>query len=192
LPSAYDQEFTSALSGWTTLGSLDVAVANDIPSHVRLRKTLTAYLSVDGIYRPAPTPPFTMTAKLTDYLHDGNYHNVGLMLAPSSPGPLFTFGPMFHSSNSFWTTFFSTFWANRTTRSSYNYPDGPYRKPYIRLVVASSTDVSCEISENGLVWWRKAANLNPGFTIANFGLFLTRHDGTMAPAEVVVDWIRFT
>jgi hypothetical protein len=41
------------------------------------------------------------------------------------------------------------------------------------------------------VWYTIATAQNPGFTVANVGLFVTGNDNSVA-AEVMFDWVRFT
>jgi len=197
-PSSYDDEFDTTdssdpITGWTTLGSFTALTSNVVPSHLRMYTSSSTSYNVNGIYKAIPSMPFTVTAKLTDYLHNANYQHIGIMLTEASPGKLFLYGPCSHTGHSFWTTFMYFVWNSRTSRSStYSEPDGPYRKPYIRLIVASSTDVTTQCSEDGLVWVTKSANVNPGFTIGNVGLFTTANEIGSIPIEVVVDWIRFT
>jgi len=189
-PSAYDDEFDATLSGWTTLGALDIADSNAIPSHLHLTKTLTVAMNGDGIYKACPSMPFTVTAKLTDYLHNANYSNVGLMVGEATPGKFMLFGPCFHSSYNWWTAFSYAVWNSRTSRASWVPSDGP-RQPYVRMIVASSTSVTMQVSGDGLIWVTKHTAINPGFTIGSAGFYITGNEGAFT-VELAADWIRFT
>jgi len=191
-PSSYDDEFDASLTGWTTLGSLDTLNANTIPSHLYMVKNTTSNMTVEGIYKAIPTMPFTVTVKLTDYFHSSNYQSVGLFVAEASPGKLFVFGPVSHTGHNFWTCYAYQVWNSRTSRSAtLNEADGPYRKPYVRLIVTSSTNITTQHSEDGLVWVTRHTSINPGFTVGNVGIYLTANEGTVR-MELAVDWIRFT
>jgi len=187
-PSGYDDEF-SALSGWTTLGTLDTLNVTDFASHVHIKRATGAW-DVDGIYKTCPSmaSSWTVTAKFTDYFAAANYQQCGLMLAEASPGKLYIFGPLYTGS----AAIYSTTWTNRTSRSGYESGVvNPVLYQYFRLIVASSTNVTCQISRSGIFWTTIFANRNPNFTIGNVGIAITTNDasGTMG---TIVDWIRFT
>jgi len=193
-PSAYDEEFDGDLSAWTTLGSPATSNATDAKSHYHLAVP-NGQWRVDGIYKACPSMPFTVTAKITDYLHSANYQQPAIMLGEASPGKLLLWGPLFHTAHAFWTTFVPLVWTNRTSRiglpSGGSETDGPYRKPYIRLIVTSSTSIATQFSEDGLVWVTAHAAVNPGFTVGVVGLGASSND-TTAGHDSMFDWIRFT
>jgi len=192
-PSAYDEEFDGDLSAWTTLGSPATSNATDAKSHYHLAVP-NGQWRIDGIYKAAPSTPFTVTAKITDYLHSGNYQHPGIMLGEASPGKIFLFGPISHTGHSFWTCYSSCTWNSRTSRATVHAEyDGPYRKPYLRLIVASSTSITTQFSEDGLVWVtaQTAVSPSPAFTIGSVGLVATSNDTTINH-ESFFDWIRFT
>jgi len=63
----------------------------------------------------------------------------------------------------------------------------------MRIIVASSTDVTLQVSMTGLGHWRAVAinNQNPSLTIANVGLVMGDVN-TASTVEAWFDWIRFT
>lgn len=191
-PSSDDDEFDAALSGWTTLGSLDTSEANVIPSHYHIAKTATGTFEVHGIYKAAPGVPFTVTVALPDYLLDTNYQHYAIMLADSTPTKLFLWGPLHQSANGV-PELLAANWNSRTSRGSFTEYTGTrvLAPKYLRLVVNSSTDLDLWWSHNGLVWKRQATAWNPGFTVANVGLALTGNDVSVT-AEAAFDWVRFT
>ena len=186
-PSAYDDEFDT-LSGWTTLGTLDTLNVTDFPSNVRMKRADSG-TAVNGIFKTAPSMPFTVTCKLADAAFDANYHWVGLLLTAASPGKLFTWGRVYSTTK--WVSYGP--WTNRTTRDA-GYVDTAALEywRYFRIVVTSSSSVSCEVSHNGLVWIAVGSGVNTTMTVANVGLFISQYTGGVALMEAVFDWIRFT
>jgi len=204
-PSAFDDEFT-ALSGWTTLGTLDTSNVTDFPSHWHVKRTNGA-LGLDGIYKTAPSMPFTVTAKLNasnlpqfsaGTASGANYHTAAILLTEASPGKCLTFGftvnaAVIYTTLYRWTTraSFATNVDASTGVSSLTAPTNTW--PYIRLVVASSTDVSGFISRDGFLWFPTVGqqNLTTNLTVANVGLAIC-DPGSGSTIEAVFDWIRFT
>lgn len=192
-PSSDDDEFNS-LSGWTTLGTLDTNNISDVPSHLHIKRTLGA-VGADGLYKTAPSMPFTVTIKFGAKLVQ-NYDSAGILLTEASPGKLCTFG-LVSNSATYYTSIYR--WTNRSTFSTNidvnsNVPtlsSLPY--PYIRLIVASSTDITGQVSHDGMYWHAPAgqSNVTSSLTVANVGVYI----GDAAAAgttEMYVDWIRFT
>jgi len=195
-PSATDDEFET-LSGWTTLGTLDTSNVTDFPSHWHVKR-VNAGVAIDGIYKAAPSMPFTVTAKLkaSNVAGGANYNMAGILLTESSPGKCTTFGLVSNTA-----TYYASIyrWTNRTTLATnidtslavstlYN-----NQFPYLRLVVASSTDISAYVSRDGFLWIAVTSqqNVTSGLTIANVGLAI----GDAAAAgtvEAAFDWIRFS
>lgn len=181
-----DDEFNSGLSGWTTLGSLDTADSNgDIKSHLHLLKDPSGF-QLDGIYKACPSIPFTVTLKVSDRIQLSG-REAGLFLAEAVPGKLYTFGHTFDA------TWDSGVWTNRTTRTSFASGDPNFGHPnrYLRIVVASSTSITIQFSQNALIWTTAATGLNPlgGSTVGSVGIFITAFAADRA--EGVFDWIRF-
>lgn len=183
-PTTSDDEFKTTLTGWTVLGSLDVAASNDIPSNLRIAKTTSGF-QIDGVYKSVPSLPFTVTAKVTDgYLVSGR--EIGLFVGEATPGKLWTFGTAYDA------YYDSGTWTNRTTRSGFSSGSNLGRHArYLRLVVASSTSLDAYVSDNGRVWTRVLTGVNPlgGSTLASVGFFATAF--AASPTEGVFDWIRF-
>ena len=184
-PSAYDDEF-DALTGWTTLGTLDVLNVTDFPSHLHMKRAVTSW-DTDGIYKAIPSMPFTVTAKIADCRYEANYQFHGLMLGEASPGKLFMFGPIWVNG----PHVYYTVWNSRTSRSSTLDADVGGLMRWIRMIVTSSTSVQCQYSRDGLIWLNYGTAQNPGFTIGSVGLAGNTNDlsGTV---DGFFDWIRFS
>jgi hypothetical protein len=189
-PSAYDEEFDAALSGWTMLGSPGTFDTSSVKSHLHLAVSAPGAFQVHGGYKACPSFPFTVTARLTDYRNDANYQHHALMLTDSTPTKLFTWGPVFQSSEGT-PEMIALNWNSRTSRGpGIEYPGTRQLPGYIAMVVNSSTSVDLWFSLRGLVWVQQAAAWNPGFTVANVGIAVTGNDGDVA-CDMVVDWLRF-
>ena len=191
-PSAYDDEFGAALSGWSALGTLDVSEANVLPSHYHLQTAAAGAWLVYGIYKTIPTPPFTVTTHIRSCLLNANYQNYGLMLAEAVPGKLMLFGNMFWNGND---NSGYGLWTNRTSRASWSgdsfiSPTGA-RAYFIRMIVTTLTNITLQTSVNGYIWRTIYTGVNPGFTAGNVGLFATPNDQSQK-LEAYFDWIRFT
>lgn len=190
-PSSYDDEF-EGYSGWTSFGTLDVANASDFPSHLHLKRNAVDSQALDGIYKTAPTAPFTVTTKLADMLFDVQYHFAGLVVGDGTPGKMMTAAVWYVGGVPY--TNVST-WTNRTTRSAntdtantYNW----YAPIYLRLVVNSATSFHFETSKNGMVWRRVATAYNPSLaSIAVVGIVQGGWNAGIT-MESVFDWVRFT
>ena len=182
-PSSYDDEFES-LSGWTTLGSLNTSNVTDFPSHWHVKKA-TIGLQIHGIYKAAPSTPFTVTAKFSDIMYAGNYNEYGLALGDSTPTAWWSMSLSVYPSP--WSIQ-NDVWTNNTSRSgATNYSQ--YDQPrYLRLIVNSSTSVDVRVSMNGLIWDPVVNALNPGFA-SKVGIVVSANG---VDAEAAVDWIRFT
>jgi hypothetical protein len=191
-PNAADDEF-NALSGWTTLGSLDINNVTDFPSNLHLGNTSIGY-AVNGIYKACPSIPFTVTAKLTDSYTASNYTQAALMLAESSPGKLYLLGPLFGGYTTLPSDLLNATWTNRTARSSVtdlNISVAMYGPFWLRMVVNSSSNIDLFYSWNGYVWYTKATATNPGFTVGAVGLAVAGNTSG-GKVEAVFDWIRFS
>lgn len=186
-PSTYDDEFDGSLAAWTVLGSLDVSNVSDFASHWHVRKA-TVGLQIHGIYKAAPSLPYAVVAKISDYtaIRAGNYTEYGLALGDATPTA--------------WCSFsFSTFnnslqrdtWTNNTTRASTaNGSTGDLQSlpPYLMVVVNSATSVDCYWSQLGLTWKKVFAGVNPGFTPVQIAVVISANGVT---AEAAIDYVRF-
>lgn len=182
-----DNEFNAALSGWTTLGSLDTADANGtFKSQLHLVKNTSGF-QLDGIYKACPSIPFTVTMKVTDRIQLTG-RQVGLFLAEAVPGKLYTFG---HAFDVIWD---SGVWSDRTTRTSFSSgaTNNGHPNKYLRIIVHSSTDIDIQISQTGWIWTTVASAVNPlgGTAVTKVGIFITSF--AAVKAEGLVDFIRFT
>lgn len=190
-----DDEF-EALSGWTTLGTLDTSNVTDVPSHWHAKRVNGA-VAVDGIYKTAPSMPFTVTAKLSasNVFLGANYNMVGILLTESAPGKLCTIGLVSNAAVIYSSVYR---WTNRTTLSTNidtstgrGTPLHPHA--YIRVLVTSSTSISVSLSDDGRQWWPVTSQqaVTTSLTVANVGLCIG--DGAAAgTVEAWFDWVRFT
>lgn len=187
LPHASDSEF-GALAGWSALGSLDTSNVTDAASHWHVVKA-SAGLQLHGIYKAAPTAPFTVIAKFADIIDNGNYTEYGLALGDGVPTAWRAV--TFSKFPSKWAMQQSA-WANNTSRSSAaNGSDtGSDNGPrYLRLVVASASSVTAFFSSTGLLWRASGlGTINPGFA-SQIGIVVSANG---VQAEAMIDWIRFT
>jgi hypothetical protein len=185
-PTGDDDEFKAALSGWTTLGSLNDSNTSDLYGHLHLRKA-TVGLQLHGVYKAAPSMPFTATIKLSDYsIRRGNYTNFGLAVGDATPTAWCSF-----TLGTFNNAVIRDTWTNNTTRASTangTNDDAREHPNYLRIVVNSSTSIDCWISTDGLVWTRELSGVNPGFTVSKIGIVVQANG---QEADSYFDWIRF-
>lgn len=197
-PGAQDDEFT-ALAGWTSLSTLDTSNVTDFPSNWHAVKNSPASQTLYGIYKTAPSMPFTVTAKINGCILSGNQSLVGILLTDATPTKLAHFGPMYNSGASGnKTEYFWSYYNSNGSRAGYveYFDNAPYLPAltaeilphYIRMVVTNSTTIAVAISMNGYLWTTLGTALNPAFTVANVGLAV----GNGAQVEAIFDWIRFT
>lgn len=203
-PDADDDEFDTTdtsdpMAGWTTLGTLDgLNINSHTLSHLYLKKNATSSTRVDGIYK-ARTPPFTVTARLSAHTIRADYSRAGIFIGAASPGDIETIAYIHVSNSSAYqgevldmaspTSYTATIAASSLVLINYTY--GRWLPVYLRIVVASSTDVTYQISLDGVFWSSVVANRNPGFTVGSAGLFLNPQNAS-TDVEAVFDWIRFT
>jgi len=181
-PHADDDEF-DALSGWTTLGSLDTLNVTDFDGFLHMRKN-TSGDRYDGIYKASPSVPYTVTMKVADRLWGSNYQFVGLMILDATPAKLFAFGVQIPSATASWQK------ANvGGARSSFSDVGYGQRARYIRLVVTSGSDVTTELSVDGFLWETIHANIDSGLTPTKVGIVLWTYSAVADDA--VIDYIRF-
>ena len=189
-PDSKDQEFDAALSGWSTLGTLDISEANVIPSNYHILKSATGAMTVSGIYRAfTPSYPFTVEWKLTDFLFNANYQMAGLMLLDATPTGFEIFA-LAHSTGNYDVIYQK--WASNTSRTSYS-DNLVFVRPlqYFRVVATSATSMALYVSANGLVWQTIATGINPGITVGHWGLGVSGNDNSVT-AEAAFDWVRWS
>jgi hypothetical protein len=187
-PHADDDEFT-AYSGWTTLGALDTLNVTDYPGHLHMIKN-TSGTQVDGIYKTSPSTPFTVTCKVSDRLKQAQFHWAGLFIGEAGgAGKLMTFG-LYETAAAGQTNWDVSPWTNRTTRGTPAQAALPIIWPkYVRMIVTSSTNVTSQVSSEGMVWVTVDASRNPGFTVAIIGAWISGY--AAIKMEATFDWIRF-
>jgi len=185
-PHADDQEFNAAITGETALGTLDTNSVSNYPGLIDIRRTAGAW-SVDGLYWPTPAIPFTLTAKIAGHNIVGAYQHAGIMILEAVPGKITTFAPAWEAA----LTTDVQAWTNRTTRAV-NSPNLAAFQPYFRIVVTSATSVTYQTLAMGGVygaWVDAVTAVDPGFTPANWGIFVLDYSGALT--KVAVDWVRF-
>jgi hypothetical protein len=189
---ANDQEFDAALSGNTTLGSLDTSNANsDALSHLHLVKNAAAAAAYHGEYWATPAAPFTVSAKISDAYLRANNNAVGIMVGEATPGAFVVLGievaTNLRMAAQRWTnntTFGATIGTNVTVLNH----QPPY---YLRIVVNSTTDLDFFYSQNGMVWMSHTEAYNPSLTVGSMGLLVKSASATY-PGEAMFDWLRVT
>lgn len=190
-PTTNDVEFKSSAdnSGFTVLGTLNTNTSNtDRLSALHIANTATGVFNVHGLYKAIPAMPFTVTIDLLEMQWDSNYQRTALMIAETTPGKLFLFGPAHQLAQNINMGY--TNWTNRTTRLSATDVGSGYRwQRYVRMVVTSSTSVALQGSTDGWLW-KAYATVNPGFTIGNIGIGITGEDNSVV-ADAYVNWMRF-
>jgi hypothetical protein len=174
---------TSGGNGWSALGSLDAADSNTKAlDHIWVRAPLDSSGSnYYGLYKACPTIPFTMTARLTDVVHDpGGYTRFGIAVstATASSASMCYIGSLWNG---------SAFQLEAAGLSTLNVTAPPV---LLRLVVHSSSSVDVYYSFGGALW-TLVGNTNPGFTVGSVVLFV-RQQNTSTKGEGAWDWIRFT
>lgn len=116
-PTAYDDEFTEgALAGkWTVVGNVShVSVSG---TYLSLRAQGTGGDYFDYIWETAPTPPYTITAKIAPTFYNSAYTYSGIIFGDSTGKVV-----MFQYNNGIAVAV--NYWTNNTTFNST--PVGPY------------------------------------------------------------------
>jgi hypothetical protein len=193
---ANDDEFDTTdtsdpMTGWTTMGSPTAHDINStVKSHYYLKQT-NATSALVGIYRAAPSTPFTVTVKVSDVAYSANYASAALFVGETTPGKMVRLETQYGNG------------AYRISVERFNSPsayvDNPYNAAnltgfaplYLRMVVTSSTSFAFYWSRGGMVWSAVATGYNPGFTVGSVGLNLTVENSSNT-CEAAFDWIRFT
>ena len=195
-PGAQDDEF-NALSGWTTLGTLDTSNVTDWPSHWHVKRT-TSGVEVNGLYKAIPSMPFTVTAKLDAALLTAAAHpSVGIMLLDATATAIRCFelgqagGGLDASLRRYTnrTTFSSAVDFGIITVNAVTAGVGPW---WLRLLVTSSSSVTFSISDDGFLFTPVTGliAIDPTITVTYVGLEISDPIGA-STTEAVFDWIRF-
>lgn len=186
----FDQNTSGTPSGWTAFNSPDTVNTNAVRSHLYIKANAASGDNIKAIYKACPTIPFTVTCKMSDYFIKANYTGAGLILLDSTPTKLLTLGAATNVNERFG----GTNWTNKTTVSGgagTDYVCTPWPNAYLRFVVNSSSNVDLYVSRGGRVWRSLGTAFNPGFTVANVGLYVNSNNASDA-GEAYFDWIRFT
>ena len=192
-PDADDDEFDTTdtsdpMTGWTTLGT---PTAHDINSTKRSHyyvKKAAGSISLVGIYK-AMSPPFTVTACLSSWIMAEGNARAGVFVAVASPGKIVEIG----RGSDDGATLYVDIWSSPTAFSSvHGSTAARSRYRYLRLVAASSTDLSALASQDGVLWEPIGTqNFNPSMTIGAAGLLIDPGASGIA-TEATFDWIRFS
>ena len=187
-PNASDEEFLTTPSGWTTFGSLDAFNITDFPgAGLHVLKNATGVYNLHGQLKPIPSMPFFMWWKVPDIQADTNYQELGSTLSAAGiDGPFFVWGGLVPS-NLYGYGIFNT----RTNRSAWGGDYGLGRRfQYCGIMVTSTTNLATYVSDSGFIWRPVQTGINPGFTITQFGPFVTGHDNSVI-VDGVIKFIRF-
>lgn len=186
----FDTPDTTPFANWTVLGS---PTAHDIDTTAADRyyvKWNAGTSGWGGIYKAVPSMPFTVTALLSGCSAQGDYSSAGLFIGEATPGKMEVVG---FAHGNLPRGYMMEYFTNPTTyagTAGYTVANRP-KKVFMKIVVASSTDVSYYVSEDGFTWVTITTARNPGFTVASVGLAAKCENGTYAN-EAVFEWIRFT
>lgn len=205
-PAAADEEFNQATSGvpsgWTALGSADIVNTADVASHLHLQAAAATGINFKGIYKAAPSIPFTVTTHVRAFRHPqvsaSGYAYVMLLVGEATPGVLFgiliyrdTAGTRIGAYKATSPTGTLTGFGTDVTLSS-GVSMLPPAELYMRLVVASSTNITAQFSTTGLpgTWITFAAAANPSFTVGSVALAVNSTNASHV-GEAYFDWMRF-
>lgn len=193
-PTGNDDEFT-ALTGWTTLGTLDTLNVTDRPGLLHMVKANSGGIYMDGIYKACPAVPFTVTARLRAFARNANYKSAGIFVGDGDPGKMYTVFLPQTTTYSGRATYDQAIFTNRTTRATvaeaYIDPVAGGWPEYMRMIVTSGTNVTLQYSMDKLVWVTVWSAQNPALgTPAVFGLWISGNAAGVG-AEAYFDWIRY-
>ena len=186
-------------TGWTNLSSAGFTTSNinsTYASMLRVTKSATSTGNLFGFYK-AKSPAFTVTVRMAAHTLRANFGRAGIFIGEGTPGKIETMDMVYNSAYQ-WEVMA---WTNPTTfsatvGSNINAADGTaftglWHGPYFRIIVASSTDVTYQYSQDGYIWRTHTASRNPGFTVGSVGFFAEPLNAS-TDIEAVFDFIRFT
>jgi len=208
-PSSFDEEFDGTLTGWTAInpgGNLTYDANATIPSHLYMSLAATVGEDTFGVYKAAPTPPFTVTAKVCGFLDFSNngycYQAWGIGVGEASPGRYVGIWAPNNEYTDTTTTVEFNEWTDPTTfsRSLTLAPNAEgyamHGEWYLRLVVTSATSIASYYSPNGLLWLPRypAYAPSPAFSGGGLSVILAQIQNPPTPkgAKGAFDWVRFT
>lgn len=188
----FDQNTSGTPSGWTSFNTPGTVDTNTFKSHLRIKKTSEGGSHHwRGIYKAAPSIPYTVTAKLSDAaIGWNNYvgHAPIVIMDGTSSGKLVMWEIGYSASRlirvttwSDWTSFNNTPWGDTT----WQFP-GPL---YVRLVVNAANNIDAYMSTGGMAWVKVASGISYLSNATYVGLAV---DAYSQDAEEFVDWIRFS
>ena len=187
-PNASDVEFASALGTWSDVGTFTTFNITDSPGALHLRKNGTGGFTLTAKLAATPSMPFFMWWKVPEMiLWNANYQQAGVILAAAgTAGPFFTCAALATSNN-----YGYGIWSSPTTRSTWGGDQlKGQRYLYQGIYVASTTDLTTYVSVDGHVWRSVDVNVNPGFTITQFGPYVSGSDNSV-DADGLISYIRF-
>ena len=162
------------LAGWTALEHRRKATSRIIRRDYVVEKTSATADTIFGVYKAAPSPPFTLTVHMVGELWTNNFNHGGLLLTESSPGKLFSWGPQYNGGSSQYLNWHK--WTNLTTRASGADLTGTtgcaIAPVWLRMVVNASNDIDLLYSLDylGYGWTSLTTGIDSGLTVANYGI----------------------
>jgi pilus assembly protein Flp/PilA len=173
-PCTYTDDFSSTWSGsgnnWSELGPPSLLASGS--GTLTVDATASDSDDFQGVYKPSPTAPFTVTTEIISGTFTQNYQKAGLFLSPAgAPGPMF-------GGQAQWNAGLSVQALNYSSPFLFNGPVGDpiairQSSPiYLRLVVHSDTNVDFYYSYFGTspTWTLVKGGMSPPFTIGSVGL----------------------
>lgn len=188
----FDQHGAGTPSGWTTFGS-DSPVADTNTAYSMLHMTCNSAGSthINGIYKAAPSIPYTVTCHVADWNSYANFIKSGLVILDgTSTGKAVMVGLTWNSGSSpdfgpqtavFDLTNWTTWNANLAAIGDWF--------PYLRFTVHAANNIDCLISRNGLSYYALQTGISYLSNATYVGPALD--PGTGVP-DGYWDWIRFS
>lgn len=203
-PNPANEEFNeggaSAPPGWFrtdtsggSWGSLTLCNTVDVPGLLHLKVSSGAPSLVQGIYKTAPTLPFTMTTKLVDAQLQANTGGpfAGLFVATGTPGSAGTIYTCHLTSGQPWAVCRNS--CNLATGTGFGPNTIQNNQPmpiYLGAICDAGGHVTFTFSNSSLVQTHFLFTFS-GATINTIGLFVSS-EGTGLAGEAFFEYVRFT
>jgi hypothetical protein len=167
---------TSSLTGLTTFGTLQVIDADTtVPGCLYLADNATG-ADVGGVYATAPSPPYTVIAKLVDTNVWRDSNAAMLIVCDTPPGDFDTIGLQ-----NLARTIYSTDWSTPTIFDGVITTGPSAIEPPLWLAVRVNgvNDVDYLFSFNGRVWAMLTDSRNPEHDASSFGIALNSNNANL-------------
>ena len=186
----------TSTTGFTSFGSPDTFDADTtVPDCFYVNKNTMGTNNLVGAYHSVGSFPKTYTMRLEDARLFRQYQAAGIAIGEAGGAGKFVhwglirdptvIGPFLQRYA--WTTP-SASSSNTDYGNNGNGSIGVGKLPvWLRYIVASSTDVTFQVSLNGFIYETMAASVNPGFTIGVFGFSM--YTFTAVQMSMAIDWI---